>query len=188
MFELIDDLRDKIWALYNLQLQDLLREQCARPSRGWRRRDPRSSADLNRVLSDRANRDHDRPSTKSHPVVRSRRPSRRPDLRTARRRAQRQSRMAEGHREAARRVLDGREHDGSLARRRTTIPPACATSPSMYGFSPPLTSAASSGGAVPSPRRGASETAVPVARTGCLACAGERDRCNPESLNAASDE
>ena len=29
MFELIDDLRDKIWALYNLQLQDLLREQRA---------------------------------------------------------------------------------------------------------------------------------------------------------------
>ena len=28
MFELIDDLRDKIYALYNLQLQDLLREQC----------------------------------------------------------------------------------------------------------------------------------------------------------------
>ena len=53
--------------------------------------------------------------TKSHPVVRSRRPSRRPDLHTARRRAQRQSRMAEGHREAAPRVLDGREHGGSLA-------------------------------------------------------------------------
>jgi hypothetical protein len=52
--------------------------------------------------------------TKSHPVVRSRRPSRRPDLHTARRRAQRQSRMAEGHREAAPRVLDGREHGGSL--------------------------------------------------------------------------
>src|SRR6202020_865501 len=34
---------------------------------------------------------------------------------TARRRAQRQSRMAEGHREAAPRVLDGREHGGSLA-------------------------------------------------------------------------
>jgi hypothetical protein len=29
VFELIDDLRDKICALYNLQLQDLLREQCA---------------------------------------------------------------------------------------------------------------------------------------------------------------
>ena len=29
VFELIDDLRDKVWALYNLQLQDLLREQCA---------------------------------------------------------------------------------------------------------------------------------------------------------------
>ena len=58
--------------------------------------------------------------TKSHPVVRSRRPSRRPDLHTARRRAQRRSRMAEGHREAAPRVLDGREHGGSLARRRTT--------------------------------------------------------------------
>jgi len=28
VFELIDDLRDKIYALYNLQLQDLLREQC----------------------------------------------------------------------------------------------------------------------------------------------------------------
>ena len=34
VFELIDELRDKIWALYNVQLQDLLREQCARPSRG----------------------------------------------------------------------------------------------------------------------------------------------------------
>ena len=29
VFELIDDLRDKICALYNLQLQDLLRQQCA---------------------------------------------------------------------------------------------------------------------------------------------------------------
>jgi hypothetical protein len=29
VFELIDDLRDKICALYNLQLQDLLRKQCA---------------------------------------------------------------------------------------------------------------------------------------------------------------
>jgi len=29
VFELIDDLRDKVWALYNLQLQDRLREQCA---------------------------------------------------------------------------------------------------------------------------------------------------------------
>ena len=29
VFELIDDLRDKVWALYNLQLQDLLRQQCA---------------------------------------------------------------------------------------------------------------------------------------------------------------
>jgi len=29
VFELIDDLRDKICALYNLQLQDLLRRQCA---------------------------------------------------------------------------------------------------------------------------------------------------------------
>jgi hypothetical protein len=29
VFELIDDLRDKICALYNVQLQDLLREQCA---------------------------------------------------------------------------------------------------------------------------------------------------------------
>jgi hypothetical protein len=29
VFELIDDLRDQICALYNLQLQDLLREQCA---------------------------------------------------------------------------------------------------------------------------------------------------------------
>ena len=29
VFELIDDLRDKVWALYNLQLQDLLRKQCA---------------------------------------------------------------------------------------------------------------------------------------------------------------
>ena len=28
VFELIDDLRDKIWNLYNLQLQDLLRQQC----------------------------------------------------------------------------------------------------------------------------------------------------------------
>lgn len=28
VFELIDDLRDN-WALYNLQLQDLLRQQCA---------------------------------------------------------------------------------------------------------------------------------------------------------------
>jgi hypothetical protein len=29
VFELIDDLRDKICALYNVRLQDLLREQCA---------------------------------------------------------------------------------------------------------------------------------------------------------------
>ena len=29
VFELINDLRDKVWALYNLQLQDLLRQQCA---------------------------------------------------------------------------------------------------------------------------------------------------------------
>ena len=29
VFELIDDLRDKVWALYNLPLQGLLREQCA---------------------------------------------------------------------------------------------------------------------------------------------------------------
>ncbi|HME25148.1 MAG TPA: hypothetical protein VKI44_28115 [Acetobacteraceae bacterium] len=29
VFELIDNLRDKICALYNLQLQALLREQCA---------------------------------------------------------------------------------------------------------------------------------------------------------------
>ena len=30
VFELIYDLRDKICALYNVRLQDLLREQCAR--------------------------------------------------------------------------------------------------------------------------------------------------------------
>jgi hypothetical protein len=41
-----------------------------------------------------------------HPVV--------PTCAPPRRRAQRQSRMAEGHREAARSVLDGREHDGTL--------------------------------------------------------------------------
>ena len=41
VFELIDDLRDKVWALYNLQLQDQLREQCAprvdarSGSQGW---------------------------------------------------------------------------------------------------------------------------------------------------------
>jgi hypothetical protein len=29
VFELIEELRDKICALYNVQLQDLLREQCA---------------------------------------------------------------------------------------------------------------------------------------------------------------
>ena len=29
VFELIDDLRDKIWAIYDCQLQALLREQCA---------------------------------------------------------------------------------------------------------------------------------------------------------------
>ena len=29
VFELIDDLRVKVWALHNLQLQDLLREQRA---------------------------------------------------------------------------------------------------------------------------------------------------------------
>lgn len=29
VFELIDDLRDKIWALYSCQLQALLRDQCA---------------------------------------------------------------------------------------------------------------------------------------------------------------
>jgi hypothetical protein len=29
VFELIDDLRDKVWALYNLQLKDLLRQQRA---------------------------------------------------------------------------------------------------------------------------------------------------------------
>jgi hypothetical protein len=29
VFELIDELRHKICALYNVQLQDLLREQCA---------------------------------------------------------------------------------------------------------------------------------------------------------------
>jgi hypothetical protein len=28
VFQLIDDLRDKVWNLYNLQLQDLLRQQC----------------------------------------------------------------------------------------------------------------------------------------------------------------
>lgn len=28
-FELIDDLRDKVWALYSGQLQALLRDQCA---------------------------------------------------------------------------------------------------------------------------------------------------------------
>jgi hypothetical protein len=70
------------------------------------RPEPRTAAELSRAR---------KIPTKSHPVVRSRRPSRRPDLHTARRRAQRQSRMAEGHREAAPRVLDGREHGGSLA-------------------------------------------------------------------------
>ena len=39
------------------------------------------------------------------------------------RRAQRRSRMAEGHREAAPGVLDGREHDGILPRSRTTLTP-----------------------------------------------------------------
>ena len=29
VFELIDDLRDKIWAIYDCQVQALLREQCA---------------------------------------------------------------------------------------------------------------------------------------------------------------
>ena len=70
------------------------------------RPEPRTAADLSRAR---------KTPTPSHPVVRSRRPSRRPDLRAPRRRAQRQSRMAEGHREAAPRVLDGREHGGSLA-------------------------------------------------------------------------
>jgi hypothetical protein len=41
-----------------------------------------------------------------HPVV--------PTCAPPRRRAERQSRMAEGHRRAARSVLDGREHDGTL--------------------------------------------------------------------------
>jgi hypothetical protein len=85
------------------------------PSRGWRRHDPRSSPGLNRAAPAELSRARKMIPTKSHPVVRSRRPSHRPDLLTARRRAQRQSRMAEGHREAAPRVLDGREHDGSLA-------------------------------------------------------------------------
>jgi hypothetical protein len=42
-----------------------------------------------------------------HPVV--------PTCAPPRRRAERRSRMAEGHRVAARSVLDGREHDGTLA-------------------------------------------------------------------------
>ena len=52
MFELIDELRDKICALYNVQLQDLLREQCAGRCKDEGEEMPRSSADLNRVLSD----------------------------------------------------------------------------------------------------------------------------------------
>ena len=74
------------------------------PSRGWRRHDPRSSPGLNRAAPAELSRARRMIPTKSHPVVRSRRPSRRPDLLTARRRAQ-----------AAPRVLDGREHDGSPA-------------------------------------------------------------------------
>ena len=31
MFELLDDLRERIWELYNVQLQDLLREQQQSP-------------------------------------------------------------------------------------------------------------------------------------------------------------
>ena len=31
VFELLDDLRERIWELYNLQLQDLLREQQQSP-------------------------------------------------------------------------------------------------------------------------------------------------------------
>jgi hypothetical protein len=32
VFELLDDLRERIWELYNIQLQDLLREQQQSPS------------------------------------------------------------------------------------------------------------------------------------------------------------
>jgi hypothetical protein len=32
VFELLDDLREKIWEIYNLRLQDLLREQQQSPS------------------------------------------------------------------------------------------------------------------------------------------------------------
>ena len=113
MFELIDELRDKICALYNFNYRICFASN-ARPLQ-----DGGDETLDHRRPEPRALRQSQPGSlqalTKSHPVVRSRRPSRRPDLRITCRRAQRRSMMAEGHREAARSVIDGREHDGTLA-------------------------------------------------------------------------
>ena len=108
----------RIWEIYDFRLQDLLREQQQPPSLDDSD-DPLPPAP-SEPSSDRpppvaeatpANR-----SPTNNPVVRSRRPSRRPDLRSlspARAAAVKHARRAPPN--AARSVLDGREHDGIIS-------------------------------------------------------------------------
>ena len=145
MFELIDELRDKICALYNHRLQALLQQQRNNGEAG----DSDDAGDQRSVLISRE-RDN------NHPVVRSRRPSRRPDLRSPQ--PPRAAAVKDGRhlrRPPEGLVLDGREHDGTLAavgRHRNSSDLGSATivardsrgecAPFRRAFSPPLTTGA----------------------------------------------
>ena len=116
VFELLDNLRERIWDLYKVRLQDLLREQ--QQSAGLHNSGAQSPPLIQR-RSDRppsvveatpANR-----CPTNNPVVRSRRPSRRPDLHSLS--SPRTAAVKHGRRppaKPARSVLDGREHGGIL--------------------------------------------------------------------------
>ena len=130
VFELLDDLRERIWELYNVQLQDLLREQQQSP--GLDDSDdhiaPHSVSTIH--LTVRLRWPGTAPgngSPTNNPVVRSRRPSRRPDLRSLsspRTAAVKHARRAPP--KAARSVLDGREHGGIITADGRQVPEARA--------------------------------------------------------------
>ena len=80
VFELIDDLRDKIWRSTAIKLRELL--QSAARTLIRRRGDAGTTIDRSEPPDSRPTRpDTAATDPNNHPVVRSRRPSRRPDLR-----------------------------------------------------------------------------------------------------------
>jgi hypothetical protein len=127
VWEILDELRKKIWARYSCQLQDLLAEEqrCA------------DVDEVTRLLGiSTSERLIDQRDRNDHPVVRSRRPSWRPDLRA--------QRIAEGGAQRPRR-LRARRHphrrDGRRRERpdRWRPPRADQDAPFSRVSAPPLT-------------------------------------------------